>query len=202
MLHMSASEWVSEQPQKKKIAAIRKTIKKPHELDAEDEFKVDNEEEERNTRVASVLEKMTSMNVAIDEAGSGLANFQPLDYPENQQQQKREPVQSNLQRPLFPPIGNGKVPTQYASPTSPYLVEQSSDYNKSYQIPRNLSPTSSTARSEDKIYDRLGYIVHLLERQQDEKTDNMTEEYVLYILLGTFVIFVIDSFSRSARYIR
>ena len=45
-------------------------------------------------------------------------------------------------------------------------------------------------------------MIHLLEEQQDEKTDNVTEELVLYLFLGVFVIFVVDSFARVGKYTR
>ena len=88
----TASAWVSEQP-KKKGATIRKTINKPQHIDEEVEDEVENGDvNDRNNRVASLLEKMTSMNV-VDDAGSNLTNFQPLDYPENQQRQPtKEPL--------------------------------------------------------------------------------------------------------------
>ena len=38
----TASAWVSEQPTKKKVATIRKTIKKPQQLDEEVEDEVEN----------------------------------------------------------------------------------------------------------------------------------------------------------------
>ena len=41
-----------------------------------------------------------------------------------------------------------------------------------------------------------------LEGQQDEKTENVTEELVLYMFLGVFVIFVVDSFARAGKYTR
>ena len=45
-------------------------------------------------------------------------------------------------------------------------------------------------------------MIHHLEDQQDEKTDNVTEELVLYLFLGVFVIFVVDSFARAGKYTR
>ena len=79
-----------------------------------------------------------------------------------------------------------------------------------YQPPKHLTEKSygsnvhhgGTAVTEDRIWDRLGYIVHLLEEQQNERTENVLEEYILYVLLGTFVIFVVDSFSRGGKYVR
>ena len=42
----------------------------------------------------------------------------------------------------------------------------------------------------------------MLEEQQDERTGSVTEELVLYMFLGVFVIFVVDSFSRVSKYTR
>jgi high-affinity K+ transport system ATPase subunit B len=45
-------------------------------------------------------------------------------------------------------------------------------------------------------------MISLLEDQQDEKTNNVTEEVVLYSFLGIFIIFVVDSFARVGKYVR
>jgi hypothetical protein len=45
-------------------------------------------------------------------------------------------------------------------------------------------------------------MINLLEEQQDEKTNNVTEEVVLYSFLGIFIIFVVDSFARIGKYVR
>ena len=48
--------------------------------------------------------------------------------------------------------------------------------------------------------DKLNYMIHLLEEKQDEKTNNVTEEVILYSFLGVFIIFIVDSFSRIGKY--
>jgi hypothetical protein len=45
-------------------------------------------------------------------------------------------------------------------------------------------------------------MISLLEDQQDERTNTVTEEVVLYSFLGIFIIFVIDSFVRVGKYTR
>jgi len=50
--------------------------------------------------------------------------------------------------------------------------------------------------------EKINYMIHLLEQQQHEKTDNITEEFLLYTFLGVFVVYVLDSFARSGKYIR
>jgi hypothetical protein len=45
-------------------------------------------------------------------------------------------------------------------------------------------------------------MISLLEDQQDEKTNNVTEEVVLYSFLGIFIIFIADTFVRAGKYVR
>ncbi len=54
----------------------------------------------------------------------------------------------------------------------------------------------------DVLLQKLNYMIHLLEEKQDEKTNNVTEEVVLYSFLGIFIIFVVDSFARVGKYVR
>ena len=49
---------------------------------------------------------------------------------------------------------------------------------------------------------KLNYMIHLLEEQQDEKTGHVFEELILYSFLGIFIIFVVDSFARAGKYVR
>jgi hypothetical protein len=45
-------------------------------------------------------------------------------------------------------------------------------------------------------------MINLLEEQQDERTNNVTEEVVLYSFLGIFIIFIVDSFAKTGKYVR
>jgi hypothetical protein len=54
----------------------------------------------------------------------------------------------------------------------------------------------------DPLMDKLNHVIHLLEEQQDDKTAHVTEEIVLYLFLGIFVIFIVDSFTRLGKYTR
>jgi len=69
------------------------------------------------------------------------------------------------------------------------------------QIPQYSSSTSSST-SNDVLIDKLNYMIHLLEEQQDQRINNVTEEIILYSFLGIFIIFIVDSFARSGKYIR
>jgi len=54
----------------------------------------------------------------------------------------------------------------------------------------------------DLLIEKLNYMIHLLEEHQDERTNNVTEEVVLYSFLGIFIIFIVDSFARVGKYTR
>jgi hypothetical protein len=55
---------------------------------------------------------------------------------------------------------------------------------------------------QDVLVHKLNYMINLLEEKQDERTNNVTEEVVLYSFLGIFIIFVVDSFARAGKYTR
>ena len=52
------------------------------------------------------------------------------------------------------------------------------------------------------LMEKLNYMIHLLEEQQDERLGSVTEEVILYSFLGIFVIFLADSFTRIGKYKR
>jgi hypothetical protein len=54
----------------------------------------------------------------------------------------------------------------------------------------------------DPVIDKLNYIINLLEENQDQRTNNVTEEVILYSFLGVFIIFVVDGFTRVGKYVR
>lgn len=56
--------------------------------------------------------------------------------------------------------------------------------------------------ARDPLLEKLNHVIHLLEEQQDDKTSHVTEEIILYFLLGVFVIFIVDSFTRLGKYTR
>ena len=60
----------------------------------------------------------------------------------------------------------------------------------------------TTMLNKEETTDKLDYLIHLLEEQQDMRTGHVTEELILYSFLGVFIIFVLDSFARAGKYVR
>ena len=76
-------------------------------------------------------------------------------------------------------------------------------YNSKSQT--NTPPVTANMESNfnnEMLLQKINYMINLLEEQQDEKTNNVTEEVVLYSFLGIFIIFVVDSFARVGKYVR
>jgi hypothetical protein len=62
-----------------------------------------------------------------------------------------------------------------------------------YQIPES---------ADSILLQKMNYMITLLEDQQDERTNNVTEEVILYSFLGVFIIFIADTFVRAGKYVR
>ncbi len=56
--------------------------------------------------------------------------------------------------------------------------------------------------NESELLEKLNYMISLLEEQRDEKTGQVTEELILYVFLGVFTLFVLDTFVKNGKYSR
>ena len=79
----------------------------------------------------------------------------------------------------------------------------SKQYYKQYK-PYYDQVTNAPIATEtrDEILRKINYMIALLEEQKDERTNHVTEEVILYMFLGVFLIFIVDSFSKTKRYSR
>ena len=75
-------------------------------------------------------------------------------------------------------------------------------YNKPYYKNTVAAPQANEYPTQDVLMQKLNYMITLLEDQQDERTNNVTEEVVLYSFLGVFIIFIADTFVRAGKYVR
>ena len=130
----------------------------------------------------------------------------------------------NIQRPLLDdsqspdsikfqnPERYKQLVQEYGSDMLKPWASEDGPANKSIeQIQQELNQPQTSALNTEQSYQttndndlmrRMNYMIHLLEEQKDEKTDNVNEELILYLFLGIFVIFVTDSFTRVGKYRR
>ncbi len=126
---------------------------------------------------------------------SNLADFNPPPKPELTQQnqikkveEKEEEEDNNVQPEAYNNLTNNAVTNEYYKQFIPYFTQA------------NNSP--NLHGSKDVLLEKLNYMIHMLEEQKDIKNGNTTEELILYLFLGVFVIFVVDSFARAGKYTR
>jgi hypothetical protein len=144
----------------------------------------------QSSRIHQLLNNMT-----VDNDGQSLANFEPLDHPVIQKRSD-DVVQPDTQlKPINAPFQPSASATAYPS----YHVVY-----ESQAVPRKL-PAAATAAAlpqDARWMEKINYMIYLLEQQQNEKTNHITEEFVLYTFLGVFIIFIVDGFSRGGKYVR
>ena len=180
---------------------------------------------ERNDRVSRLIDNMSS--VLEENDGSNLENFTPLDPPELQKLHDQEqspygrngdeeipslPNQIQLQPPKIRQESSNFGPSQQdlgvsnnPSQTNPY-----SNYRRIYEPSQLRVPDNHYSKMglgiqptmDNKLLEKINYMIYMLEQQQNEKTSNITEEFILYLFLGVFIIFIVDAFSRTGKYVR
>jgi hypothetical protein len=177
-------------------------------------------------KVNSVLEKIHNNSTTDDDENGGLGNFNPPPKPQSAGVNKtvstenmmnmtnknsvmfntlgRAPQPSynnsdNLDLNDYSNYGNSSSVEDYYKRILPGYNPNRQPVNKPYYNVANMVTESPT---QDVLLQKLNYMISLLEDQQDEKTNNITEEVVLYSFLGIFIIFVVDSFARAGKYVR
>lgn len=205
----TAFPWTNDDlPNKKRTPAMnRKTVRnqKPadiHPIESQDFMiydvsEIQEKSDERTNRVTEIINQMSS--VSVDNDGSGLADFTP---PPNPAVQQKKYLDTNLAMP----------PANDRQPTQPYTSEKTSaplgNYREVYTNPPKpyysaMGLSSHTpSGSDNKLFDKLNYMIHILENMEAEKTANITEEFVLYSFTGIFIIFVLDTFLKTGKYVR
>jgi hypothetical protein len=100
--------------------------------------------------------------------------------------------------------GDSKTTEEYYKKVLPggYTPNRNPVNRPYYNTIRDPMDGNSSANNPDILLQKLNYMINLLEDQQDERTNNVTEEVVLYSFLGIFIIFVVDSFAKVGKYIR
>jgi len=228
----TASLWTNDDnsTRKRQPSMMRKTIKKPIGNSEYQEYSVvqdkneyvlhsmddvENVNKDHNSRVNDIINKMSSASAHGENDGDKLADFNPPPKPSIQIKKdlqtgwvKPDEQIPNLENPLQMPAPSFSSPS-----VNPYIVNNSNviglgNYQQVYD-PANVEYKPYYAKmglgagsSDSKLMEKINYMIHLLENQENEKTANITEEFILYTFLGVFVIFVLDSFSRSGKYVR
>lgn len=155
---------------------------------------------DRNSRIDELLNKIT----AADNNNEKMGNFKPLGHPSVQVKGDYENAELPKYNPKLPSFAAATIQMRHGD-------AEYSNYAQSYEPPRNqyvsrdtnVHNTNATVGVVDKkLLEKINYLIHMMEQQKNEKTSNITEEFILYTFLGVFIIYVIDSFARVGKYTR
>lgn len=144
-----------------------------------------------------------------NEDGNALSDFVPLDNkPEsigNENAKNKEILLTNQTREESVEKNDIVTSDIYNNLESSY---QNTYYNDSHLSQYNNNNNNNQSFNSELLSDnalllkKINYMIALLEKQQDERTDKTGEEVILYIFLGVFIIFVLDSFAKVGKYVR
>jgi hypothetical protein len=143
----------------------------------------------------AILDKIANINIKND--GDNLMKFSPITPPLLQPTKKEDVITTS------------DTTTSKMQYESQNLGDSYSNYKTSY-VPPTLTPPLTDSQREaytnkkggDNLMEKINYAIHLLEKQQSQKTEHIIEEFILYGFAGVFVIFLVDSFNRTAKYTR
>ena len=149
-----------------------------------------------SSQINILKEKLTGM----DNDDEDLATFDPPPPPTSMgtNRTKRDPIEDVPVQPHSKSMFTDGPVQQEAFQNLPSLASE--DYYKQF-VPY-YDRTNTGTISNDELTQKLDYMIHMLEEQQDLKTNHVTEEVILYSFLGVFMIFVLDSFARAGKYVR
>ena len=130
-----------------------------------------------------------------DDDDECLADFNPPPLAESsgvtRMKERREKVDKEDEERINL-ISYSEIPQQYSNIPTPYIEEKQPEKR----------PSKEDVIDVKLLMEKLNYVISMLEEQQDEKINNITEEVVLYCFLGVFIIYLIDSFAKVGKYVR
>ena len=174
----------NKEKKKKRKNITLKNAKKPHE-----KIKL-------NENSSNLGQHFLNNNDCDDE--DNLADFTPFKNNEKVCDSK-DPFPPRPEIVRYP-IPTSKVQEEYDPNISAYSNQTSTNASYVEHFVPKLS--NATNLPQNELMTKLNHILHLLEEQKDTRTENVTEELILYLFLGVFVIFSIDSFAKVGKYTR
>ena len=166
----------------KKDKAIRKRNK-----DNETKKKIDE----------SMMSEIGKIHSNVNVDGEGLADFEPIPRPEslgvNKTIERETPPEPEVEEDEMEDYENldSSYSQQYYSKFLPGTVEA---------MQGGMLPDAGNVNLNENLTEKLNYMIHLLEESQEQKTEHVIEEMLLYVGLGVFVIYVMDSFVKIGKY--
>ena len=103
-------------------------------------------------------------------------------------------------------VDTNTFPTLDSTFAADYYNQYNGQYNANVNANSSHTPSYNnqlpSINPNTELLKKLDNILYLLEEQRDEQTHLITEELILYLFLGIFIIYVLDSFVKVGKYVR
>jgi hypothetical protein len=167
--------------------------KKPVEIKNQT-YKNKNSQKKIDKNMLQELYKSENTDSDLDNMGDFIPVQKPIHNINVQQTNTHTPPMQYNDNPIDQKTYNSLQDTQANDMYQQYI----DNYNQ-YTQP---IPTRSNLDSNSELLKKLDNILYLLEEQKEEQNYLITEELILYVFLGVFIIYVLDSFVRAGKYVR
>ena len=153
----------------------------------------------KKTRPKLVSARQLEQQEQQEQEDSDLEDYNPKKEEKEKEKEKhtdqdQQRQRNGLKRDKI--VGRDSSNVIYQNPFEEQQIQNEYPiYDKPFEYTQPLS-------RESQLLEKLNYMIYLLEEQKDEKTGQVTEEVILYVFLGVFVLFVLDSFFKTGKYSR
>ena len=188
-------------PNESKLSALLKSMDESSDSENENENENENDDNRRN---------LVNYKGVSENNSSSPSMFPPLpelNYKGPSMMQSQSATSSSPPSQTQPVYHTPDIPTSTTGAVSNSSYDNipstyANQYYKQFVPYMNQSSTEMPEQPKSELIEKLNYIIDILEEQQDYKTNSIFEDLILYAFLGIFVIFIVDSFSRSGKYVR
>lgn len=134
-----------------------------------------------------------TLDDSLDNMGDFIPVQKPMQNPNNKQKITHTPP---LQY-----TDNLVTSNTYDTLENTQEIDMYKQYIDNYNnYTTSMSENNNNPNSE--LLKKLDNILYLLEEDRQQQNHLITEELILYVFLGVFVIYVLDSFVRIGKYVR
>lgn len=196
-----ASSWDTNEQKKKRKSTIKTSNVEPFVDLSESLKEVKQDNMDRTEKIHKMIDNMKGAEENEEE--EMIENYATMPNPMLQHKSDQDLQTKKIIDPSYNINTNKFHANQKSS-------ENLSNYQTIYepaQLKFNFEEgysnmNNNSNHNDNDLLKKINYMINLLEEQQHEKTNNITEEFILYSFLGIFVIYIVDSFSRSGKYRR
>lgn len=90
----------------------------------------------------------------------------------------------------------------YTTEVSPDASSSGLLYDFGRHTSTNINTTPEYQNLDRTTQEKINYIIHMLEQNRQLRTENITEEMIMYFFLGFFVLYISENFVKMGKYTR